>query len=412
MSSSEGTQNYAEMPRRLGLIERWRLAALRRAARQLEAGSLTLRFPDGQVERVRGAMPGPAAEVEILSGAVLSRLVRSGPLGFAEAYIAGEWRTPDLVTLFKLLDRNYSVFDSRFAGTWPVRAWRRLRHRLNANHRLGAERNIHAHYDLGNEFFARWLDPSMTYSAALFTGEDEDLEQAQRAKYRRLCRMLGLKEGQTLLEIGSGWGGMALTAAREFGARVTSLTISKEQLKLAQARVAAAGLCGRAEIRYQDYRDVEGRFDRLVSIEMFEAVGEQYWPTYFAKVRDSLKAGGLAGLQIITIADRYFDHYRSNPDFIQTYIFPGGMLPSPAVLRQQVEKAGLELVDWHEFGQSYARTLNEWRLRFERAWPEIRTLGFDERFRRIWTMYLGYCEAGFAVGSINVAQIVLRPREG
>jgi len=280
---------------------------------------------------------------------------------------------------------------------------------LRPNTRGGSRRNIYAHYDLGNEFFAAWLDPTMTYSSALFANGAEDLETAQRAKYRNLAQQIAVGPGQRLLEIGSGWGGFAITAAKEFGAKVTSITVSRAQAEHARARVFREGLAEHVEILLQDYRDVKGRFDRIASIEMFEAVGERFWPAYFGAVRERLLPGGLAGLQLITIADCYFEAYRRNVDFIQAYIFPGGMLPSPSALDRQAANAGLVRTSELGFGESYARTLAIWNERFQQAWPTVRELGFDERFRRIWTYYLAYCEAGFRTRSIDVVQTVLRP---
>jgi cyclopropane-fatty-acyl-phospholipid synthase len=292
-------------------------------------------------------------------------------------------------------------------GARAVTALRRLWHRLHDNTRRGSRRNIAHHYDLGNAFYERWLDPSMTYSSAVFEREDDDLRAAQEAKYRRLARMMDLAPEQRVLEIGCGWGGFAEVAAKEFGARVTAITVSREQLDFARRRIQREGLAERVEARFVDYRDVEGRFDRVASIEMFEAVGERHWPVYFGKVRDVLEPGGRAALQIITIADRWFEGYRRGVDFIQRYIFPGGMLPSMEALHRQWERAGLAL-DRAEFhGQHYARTLAEWNRRFQSAWHELEPMGFDRRFKRMWEFYLAYCEAGFRTGSTDVLQAAL-----
>lgn len=393
-------------------VDRVRLEAILRVVRQLRRGTLDLTLPDGGTETVRGGEPGPRAALQIRDAKVLDRYLRHGSVGFAEGYIAGEWDTPHLADLLELLDRNCDAWGRGYFGPVLTRFLARLQHWLRRNSKTGSQRNIHAHYDLGNDFFAAWLDPSMTYSAALFderqASERADLEAAQQAKYRHLCRMIELRPGQHLLEIGSGWGGFALTAAGEFGARVTSITISRAQHELASARVAAAGLGERVEIRFQDYRDVQGSFDRIASIEMFEAVGEAYWPTFFKKVSSTLVPGGVAGLQIITIADRHFESYRRGSDFIQQYIFPGGMLPSTGALAEHTRRVGLEITRKVAFGGDYARTLALWGERFETAWDGIRQLGFDERFRRVWRYYLGYCEAGFRSGSTDVVQLALR----
>jgi cyclopropane-fatty-acyl-phospholipid synthase len=280
----------------------------------------------------------------------------------------------------------------------------RLRHRLRPNSRRGSRHNIAAHYDISNAFYGCWLDGAMTYSSALFRDGGETLEAAQLAKYHNLAHLLGLKPGQHVLEIGCGWGAFAIIAAKDYGCRVTAVTLSREQQAFAVQRVRAEGLESRVEVRLQDYRDVDGVFDRIASIEMFEAVGEAFWPAYWGVVRQRLKPGGVAALQVITIADDRFARYRRGADFIQCHVFPGGMLPSPSALRAEIAAAGLTLTDEERFGASYARTLEIWRQRFEAAWPEIRAHGFDERFRRLWLYYLAYCEAGFRTAAIDVAQ--------
>jgi cyclopropane-fatty-acyl-phospholipid synthase len=373
----------------------------------LRRGSLRLVSPDGTVRLLRGAEPGPSADLQLHSARLARRTLLGGSVGFAESYIAGEWDSPDLVTLLELFDRNAEAFGRSYYGSRALALLRRLRHAVRANNRVMARRNIRAHYDLGNEFFAAWLDPTMLYSSALFEDGAADLEAAQLAKCRHLARLIDLRPGHRLLEIGSGWGAFAILAARECGARVTSLTISPAQAEYARRRVQEAGLADRLEIRLEDYRDATGRFDRIASIEMIEAVGEAYWPVFFARLRDRLAPGGIAGLQLITIADAWFEAYRSNPDFIQTYIFPGGMLPSPSVLARQYRMAGLVPTAERTFGGDYARTLALWRARFEAAWPELRGRGFDERFRRLWRYYLAYCETGFRTGSIDVRQVRL-----
>ena len=392
--------------------DRLRIDTMMRMLRRLRHGTLELTLPDGTTELIRGGDNGPAAALHVRDARVVDRYLKHGSVGFAESYVAGEWETPDLPNLLELLDRNYDAWSEGYFGPVLARLVARLQHWLRPNSKLGAQRNIHAHYDLGNEFFAAWLDPSMTYSAALF-GERQatsvaDLEAAQRAKYHNLCRMIDLQPGHRLLEIGSGWGGFAMTAARDFGAEVTSITISKAQHELASQRVAEAGLEDKVAIRLEDYRDVAGRYDRVASIEMFEAVGERYWPTYFAKVKEVLRPGGMAGLQIITIQDAYFESYRRGTDFIQQYIFPGGMLPSTGALKEQTRQVGLEITQSIAFGRDYARTLGLWGDSFDGAWDKLRSLGYDERFRRLWRYYLGYCEAGFRTGSTDVLQLALK----
>ena len=404
--------NGGGTPSPIAMSDRMRIDGVLRVLRRLRHGTLDLTLPDGTTETIRGRQDGPRAALHVKDARIVDRYLKHGSVGFAEGYIAGEWETPQLADLLELLDRNYDAWGDGYFGPIMARAMARVQHWLRRNSKTGSRRNIHAHYDLGNEFFAAWLDPTMTYSAALFDEKkgvsEADLEAAQRAKYRSLCELIELSPGHQLLEIGSGWGGFAMTAAREFGAKVTSITISEEQAKLATERVAEAGLADQVEIRLQDYRDVKGEFDRIASIEMFEAVGERYWPAYFQKVRSALKPDGMAGLQIITIHDAYFESYRRGADFIQQYIFPGGMLPSSTALGEQIHKVGLEITDTVAFGRDYAKTLGLWGERFDAAWDRVCNLGFDERFRRLWRYYLGYCEAGFRTGSTDVLQLALR----
>ncbi|HMR33697.1 MAG TPA: cyclopropane-fatty-acyl-phospholipid synthase family protein [Geminicoccaceae bacterium] len=399
----------AEAPRGEGPLPPG-LAMLLRLGRDLRFGTLHVRLPGGTERSFSGSEPGPAAALTIHDGRVVRRFLTGGAVGFAESYIDGDWDSPDLAALLELLDRNYAAWSGHHHGGPVPRLLRRLLHLLRGNSRRGSRRNIHAHYDLGNDFFAAWLDPTLTYSSARFVDGIEDLEAAQIEKYRSLARLMLLAPGQKLLEIGSGWGSFAILAAREFGAQVRSLTISKEQHAFASRRVQELGLGDRVSIELCDYRDASGSYDRIASIEMFEAVGESWWPAYFGKLREVLVPGGMAGLQIITIADRYFAEYRRSADFIQRYIFPGGMLPSPTALAQQVERAGLTIRDQLAFGGSYARTLGIWNRSFDAAWEKVMRLGFDERFRRLWTYYLAYCEAGFRTGSTDVVQVaVARP---
>jgi cyclopropane-fatty-acyl-phospholipid synthase len=295
-------------------------------------------------------------------------------------------------------------------GKPMVRAVQIVRHWLNRNTRRQARHNIHKHYDIGNAFYSSWLDSSMTYSSALFEDHTADLTAAQNNKYRRLAEAIELRPGQKLLEIGCGWGGFAEYAAK-VGAKVVGLTISKEQRDFAQARMQAAGLNERVEIRLQDYRDERDHYDRIASIEMIEAVGEEFWPRYFSQLRDRLLPGGLAGIQAITIQDGLFQDYRRDVDFIQRYVFPGGMLPSPQILKALGERFGVPVIRERIFGQDYAKTLATWRNNFRAAWPNLIPLGFDERFRRLWEYYLAYCEAGFLSGNIDVRQVVFAKTE-
>ena len=372
-------------------------------------GRLTLILPDGSHRRLVGKQPGHAAVMNIRSYRFAARVLRGGDIGFAEAYMAGEWDTPELPVLLETLVNNYDHIRRLFDGNPLMNGINWLGHRFNRNSRRGSRRNIHAHYDLGNAFYASWLDRSMTYSSARFERPDQPLEQAQQAKYAALARMMDLRAGHSVLEIGCGWGGFAEFAAREIGATVTGVTISREQHDFARRRLFEAGLADKADIQLIDYRDVAGQFDRVASIEMFEAVGREYWPTYFAKVRSALKPGGRAGLQVITIQDALFEEYDARTDFSQKYVFPGGSLPSEARLAPVVAGAGLAWDRTERFGRDYADTLAEWARRFEAAWSEIGRAGagFDERFHRLWRFYLAYCEAGFRSTRTDVIQLTL-----
>ena len=371
-------------------------------------GRLTVRLPNGAIHQLEGEAPGPSAVLEVRDYGFARRVLAAGDIGFAEGYMAREWETPHLAALLEALVRNQQHISRLFRGNALIRGVNWLAHRMNRNSRAGSRKNIHAHYDLGNAFYATWLDPTMTYSSARFTRSGMALEAAQREKYAALARTMDLRDGQSVLEIGCGWGGFAEFAATEIGARVTGITISRQQFDFARQRMFNAGLADRVDIRLVDYRDVEGRFDRVASIEMFEAVGQEYWPAYFGKIREVLAPGGRAGLQIITIDDAHFGGYRKRADFIQKYIFPGGMLPSESALRPVVDRAGLAWGAVERFGRDYAETLRLWDERFQSAWPEIgRMAGFDERFRRLWRFYLAYCEAGFRFGRTDVIQLAL-----
>ena len=373
---------------------------------QLKGGSAAIALPDGRV-LLFGDGAGPQVDFRIRSYRFARRVLKNGDIGFAEGLMAGEWESNDLSALLTLLASNVERFTRLLEGGPLGKAVHWLRHLSNANTKSGSRRNILAHYDLGNAFYSAWLDASMTYSSARFDAQVRDLEAGQRAKYKALAEHLDLKAGDHVLEIGCGWGGFAEFAAREYGARVTGITISDEQLAYARARMEKAGLTDRVEIRRQDYRDVEGQFDKVASIEMFEAVGEKYWPAYFAKIANVLKPGGRAGLQIITIRDELFDTYRKRADFIQRYVFPGGMLASVERLREETSKVGVVWREVEAFGQSYADTLAEWAKRFKAKWTDIHALGFDERFKQLWLFYLSYCEAGFRTGRTDVVQLEL-----
>jgi cyclopropane-fatty-acyl-phospholipid synthase len=374
--------------------------------KNIEGGSLRLRLPDGR-SFAFGDGNGPNAEIDIRDYRFARRVLFNGDIGFSEGWIEGEWTSPDLARLLTLLAGNAERLMGAFTGGPLAILLDQLARLRRRNSRRGARRNIIAHYDLGNAFFAEWLDQTMTYSSARFENDAEDLEAAQHAKYRAIAEGARLKPGDRVLEIGCGWGGFAEFAAREFGANVVALTISDEQYAFARDRIARGGLDAKVEIRRQDYRDVEGQFDVVVSIEMLEAVGERYWPIYFAKLAHVLKPGGRAVLQVITIRDDLFAGYRRRVDFVQHSIFPGGLLPSVVCLRAQACQAGLSWESMESFGADYDTTLTHWTRRFEQAWPAIEQQGFNDRFRRFWMFYLAYCTAGFRTKRTDVVQLIL-----
>jgi len=379
--------------------------------RKINAGRLDYVLSDGRVFRAEGPNPGPVAEVVVKNPDCFARLIREGDLGFSDAYLDGWWETPDLQALMDFVHTDNDVIYDGFPGMPLVRAYERLRHFLKGNSKRQAKKNISHHYDLGNEFYRLWLDETMTYSSALFDTGQESLERAQTAKYASMVDQMGVKPGDHVLEIGCGWGGFAEYAARERGLRVTGLTISREQLAYARDRIAKANLSDMVDLKLQDYRDERGTYDGIASIEMFEAVGEKYWPSYFKTVRERLRPGAMATLQVITVEDRRWEAYRKGVDFIQKYIFPGGMLPSPSVLRAEVERAGLVVARSIEFGEGYDQTLRRWHETFNAKWDQIAAMGFDDRFRRMWNFYLTSCAATFHVGNCDVTQITItRPR--
>ena len=377
--------------------------------KSLNHGTLDLQLPDGSSAHFGTQAPGqPRAAMRLHNWSVCAAAMKSGDIGFAESYIAGDWTTPDLTTLLTLFVANRDQIETVIYGSWWGSLLFRAKHLFNRNSRQGSKKNIHAHYDLGNEFYRLWLDPTMNYSSAWFEGDrSADLVGAQWAKVRRALRECGVQPGHRVLEIGCGWGALAECAAREFSATVTGVTLSTEQLAWAQQRLADADLPG--ELRFQDYRDIaDGPFDAIASIEMFEAVGREYWPSFFSTLKSQLKPGGKACIQSITIHDDLFDRYVKSSDFIQQYIFPGGLLPSPQAFRAAAAQAGLRVVNELDFGLDYAETLRRWRDSFLGADTPVRKLGFDTRFMRIWEFYLAYCEAAFATGNTSVMQFTLQ----
>lgn len=377
-------------------------------AQNIKAGRLDIILPDGRTFSASGAELGPIAILEVHNEELFARLIREGYVGFSEAYMDGWWSTPDLQSFMDLVNTDNDDMYNGYPGQRLVQMYEKLRFWLQRNHKSQARKNISYHYDLGNDFYGLWLDDTMTYSSALFATGQERLEAAQTAKYKQMVDEMGAQPGDHILEIGCGWGGFAEYAAKERGLKVTCLTISEQQFNFAVDRIKRAGLSDLVDFKLQDYRDEKGVYDGIASIEMFEAVGEKYWPVYFDKVKERLKPGKLATLQIITVADHRWDAYRNDVDFIQKYIFPGGMLPSPSALRAEVTRAGLGVEKSVEFGQSYAITLKRWHETFNDKWEQISTMGFDDRFRRMWNYYLTSCAAAFETANCDVTQITVK----
>jgi cyclopropane-fatty-acyl-phospholipid synthase len=365
-------------------------------------GALTVILPNGRTRTVGNSATGEHAILRLNNFRVISEAMQRGTVGFAAAYMNGDIEVDDLTALFRFFVQNRDMFDKANPGFFRKAAGDLHYHLSRRNTLEGSKKNIAEHYDLGNDFYGQWLDPSMTYSSAVFTSGDQSLEEAQLAKYRHVADMAGITEGSTVLEIGCGWGGFAETVARDYKATLRGITLSSEQLRYGKERLARQGLDQYATLVFEDYRHTEGQFDHIGSIEMIEAVGEDNWPSYFKTVHDRLKPGGTAAIQAITINEADFDAYRSGPDFIQRYIFPGGMLLTKTVMKEFGEKYGLVLERTENFGHSYACTLRLWRERFLERWAMIEPLGYDEHFRRKWVYYLSYCEAGFAEGMIDV----------
>ena len=385
--------------------------AVDRLLASLTCGNLTIETPSGERIEHRGENPGPTAVMVLHRWRALKRLALHGDIGLAEAYIDGDWSSPDLTAVLELGAINIRAAEGFASTSVFKRLANKLLHWRRLNTKSGSRRNIVAHYDLGNDFYTRWLDGEMQYSSAVYPGPDSTLEQAQSKKLDLILERLGISGGERVLEIGCGWGGLADRLVRR-GCQVTGLTLSPSQLEFARHRLAATPGNGSADLRLQDYRDVQGTFDRIVSIEMIEAVGESYWPNYFSTIMQRLAPGGRALIQAITIAEERFQSYRSEVDFIQRYIFPGGMLPTKTLMKEQGAKAGLALDGVFTFGQSYARTLADWNRRFQSEWPGIEKMGFPITFKRLWEYYLCYCEAGFRSGATDVGHYVYKHAEG
>lgn len=365
-------------------------------------GQLLFILPNGKQILLAGPADGPRAVLTLNNFSVIRKAMRAGTVGFGKAFIDGDIECDDLVELFRFFIRNDASFARSGRGFFKRAAKDIAFHLSRANTHEGSQRNIAEHYDLGNDFYAEWLDPSMTYSSGIFENDDTSLGEAQQQKYEQVARAAEIKPGDSVLEIGCGWGGFAEYVTSKYHASLRGISLSKEQLKYGTKRLKSKGLAQNSRLVFEDYRDTTGKFDHIASIEMIEAVGQEHWPHYFDTVYERLKEGGTAAIQAITIQDERFETYRSKVDFIQRYIFPGGMLLTKPIMAEQGVNAGLTLEGYETFGQSYAKTLNLWRHRFLARWDVIKTQGFDERFKRSWLYYLAYCEAGFAEGAIDV----------
>ena len=414
MNTINTTSNSTSTPTNTFVLPRGTPTAARtvfKLLQKLRHGSLTVQMPGGSMQRFGGETL-PHATLHLHNWNVCSAALKSGDIGFAESYIAGDWSTPNLAELLRVLVKNRREVEGVIYGSWLGRLYYRIKHLLNRNTHANSRKNIHAHYDLGNTFYKLWLDETMNYSAAIFGDKpDQSMADAQKTKVRRALSLAGVKSDDRVLEIGCGWGALAEMATTEFDASITGVTLSTEQLAFAQERMQRLGVASRADLRLQDYRDIaDAPFDAVCSIEMVEAVGREYWPTYFQTVAKLLKPGGRACVQSIVIDDALFERYIHSTDFIQQYIFPGGCLPCPREFRAQAEAAGLEIVDEFAFGHDYAETLRRWRDAFLAQRSAVLATGFDERFVRIWEFYLAYCEAAFDENNIDVVQYTLRKR--
>ena len=392
----------------LSAVISWRVWLFRTWVARLPVGQLTVTFPSGRRETFNGARPGENAHLNIHDMRVVNRLISAGDLGLAESFMAGEWSTPDLSAIMRFGLVNEQALGTTLQKTTLHRLFDRLHHARHTNTRRGSRRNIAAHYDLGNVFYGHWLDPSMTYSSALFETLDEPLAPAQRRKYLRLAAQLDLQPGDQLLEIGCGWGGFACYLARQYGVRVTGITISREQFDFACQRVIDEGLADRVDIQFSDFRDLKGEFDKIASIEMVEALGDAQVDVFFARCRELLKRDGVLAIQMIMSPDSRYEELKGGVDFIQKHIFPGSLLLSmERVVKATSSTSNLHLIGMKEFPESYAKTLSQWSSNFQDNLDKVRELGFSEQFIRKWLYYFAYCEAAFDMRQISVVQFAM-----
>ena len=375
---------------------------------QSKYGSIGVYKDNKSIFSFKGKLPGPDVNIKILREKCISDFFLRGDLGWAESYVDGNWETSNLTDFLEWGARNFHEFSKYVRGKWFTILYLRLKHHLKKNSKSGSKKNISFHYDLGNSFYEKWLDESMTYSSAIFKDPEDNLYKGQINKFENLANITGVKENDKILEIGCGWGGFSSFLAKKYAANVTAITISKKQYDKAKQKIFEDKLTDKVDVKLLDYRNISGKYDKIVSIEMFEAVGEKYWSKYFDVLKKNLKTDGSIGLQTITIEDKFFQKYKKFPDFIQTYIFPGGMLPSVEEMNKVITSRGLHIKDKKMFGNDYAKTIRIWSESFENSWGCIKNLGFSESFKRLWNYYLGYCEGGFKSGNINVGQFLIK----
>ena len=376
--------------------------------KQSKFGSISVIYKDKKILNFQAPEIGPKAEINIINKKCLDDFFARGDLGWAESYIQKNWETNNLSSFLEWGAKNFHQFTCFIRGKWYIILYLRIKHFFNKNSKKGSKKNIHYHYDLGNKFYESWLDETMTYSSAMFKTKKQSLQSAQINKYKSLANLVNIKPGDKILEIGCGWGGFSEYIAMNYKANVTALTISKNQYFAVKQNLQKKQLQQFVDVKLMDYRDLKGTYDKIVSIEMFEAVGERYWSVFFKKLYDNLKLNGCIGLQTITIDEKFFQTYKKFPDFIQTYIFPGGMLPSVSVIKNIMSNNGLNIEKKIMFGSDYAETLKRWKGSFQESLLEIKKQGFNETFLRMWSYYLSYCEGGFRSGNIDVGQFLIK----
>ncbi len=375
---------------------------------KIKYGKLEVEFPSGENKTFSGNIEGITASIKINNYKFLSYIFKRGSVGFAEAYIKGFYSTPNLTNLLMLSHKNETYFLDNINSNVLYLTLSKIKHFLNANSKSQSKKNIKYHYDLGNKFYEKWLDQSMTYSSAIFDNKNTNLSDAQINKYKKIAESLSLNESSKTLEIGCGWGGFSSYVAKNYKCKVDAITISKEQYNYTASKIQKEGLGEKVAVHFKDYREVDQKYSNIVSIEMFEAVGKKYWYNYFDVIQNSLSENGKGALQIITINEKRADEYQTRPDFIQQYIFPGGMLPTKKQLEISAKDVGLKCLEILSFGKSYAKTLNIWNSQFQESWNDVSTFGFDNKFKRMWEFYFSYCETGFLSSSTDVSHFLIK----